>query len=812
MTIEFQPFVGARPFSEGDRRIFFGREAETRNLLSLIIAHKMVLVYSPSGAGKSSLLNAALIPMLREESFEVLPVARVKLEKEGSEILPVARVSEEDQTIKKRDIKNIYVFNTLKYWNDNKYNNEQLAEMSIPTFLKEREHIKDEDGFPSPRAIIFDQFEELFTWYPDRWEDRKFFFEQVGKALEDDPPLRAVFVMREEYIARLDHYVHFLPEKLRIRFHIDRLRKEGALQAIKDPLRPMYLFNWNNIPGNDNEKLIEYLKQIFGIDWIKIPEIKKTDDERTIKVYVEDKSCLLKFNNEKTKLNLEIYDGTAFELIARQENGGLNIYHPLPSFDNNVAEKLVDDLLKIWVEAEGPGPSPKEAVTGEFIEALQLQVVCRGLLQQFLRNPRIITFEDLDRYGNIDEALIKFYDNVVSTIAKKAYTLDEGHLRDWFEDQLITESGTRGTVFKGAKNTGNIPNSIIEILDKECHIIRADWRAGAHWYELTHDKFIEPIKTSNRKYRSKTKDSDAEKKENARRMAKEAIDAAENAWANQNYNETINYYNKALVGYQEIEDPLGEKITLFNLGQVYSETKNYKEAINIYQKVIALDPRFAQAYNNYAYLLDELGNTEAEKCYKKAIEIDPKLAEAYYNYALLLVELNRKDDAKVQYEKIHELEEICIEKSLIVASGFRARELTDACGIQTYKDYHILESSNEDFEFNIDRCLSLNLTMRAEKDTNTSLLLMVHDKTPYDHVSRFVVIGKTKGGDSGIYALVKNHFTIKDDGQWHDYTYNLKILKEYYPDADTIRMIQFYSYRECDGISHTFNIRRLLIK
>ena len=69
------PYVGPRPFETGER--LFGRDREARELLDLFIAERIVLLHSPSGAGKTSLLRAALIPRLRDEGFSVLPVARV---------------------------------------------------------------------------------------------------------------------------------------------------------------------------------------------------------------------------------------------------------------------------------------------------------------------------------------------------------------------------------------------------------------------------------------------------------------------------------------------------------------------------------------------------------------------------------------------------------------------------------------------------------------------------------------------------------------------------------------------------------------
>ena len=71
------PYVGPRPFTAKDRNRFFGRDREARDLIPLVISERLVLFYAQSGAGKSSLINARLIPGLRERNFIVLPVGRV---------------------------------------------------------------------------------------------------------------------------------------------------------------------------------------------------------------------------------------------------------------------------------------------------------------------------------------------------------------------------------------------------------------------------------------------------------------------------------------------------------------------------------------------------------------------------------------------------------------------------------------------------------------------------------------------------------------------------------------------------------------
>ena len=102
MKIE-NPYVGPRPFEERHQRRFFGRDWEADELVSLVVAHPAVLLYAQSGAGKTSLLNAKLIPLLRDE--------------EGLQVMPVARVwGEVPEEVQPEQIENLFVFNTLSGW------------------------------------------------------------------------------------------------------------------------------------------------------------------------------------------------------------------------------------------------------------------------------------------------------------------------------------------------------------------------------------------------------------------------------------------------------------------------------------------------------------------------------------------------------------------------------------------------------------------------------------------------------------------------------------------------------------------------
>ncbi len=60
------PFVGLRPYAEEDAVNFHGRDKEVESLLEIIQKNKLTALVGPPGSGKSSLINAGLIPRLEK--------------------------------------------------------------------------------------------------------------------------------------------------------------------------------------------------------------------------------------------------------------------------------------------------------------------------------------------------------------------------------------------------------------------------------------------------------------------------------------------------------------------------------------------------------------------------------------------------------------------------------------------------------------------------------------------------------------------------------------------------------------------------
>src|SRR5262249_26052968 len=60
------PYPGMIPFREEDARFFHGRDAEIQSLVAAVRHHRFLVVIGSSGSGKSSLVEAGLLPRLRE--------------------------------------------------------------------------------------------------------------------------------------------------------------------------------------------------------------------------------------------------------------------------------------------------------------------------------------------------------------------------------------------------------------------------------------------------------------------------------------------------------------------------------------------------------------------------------------------------------------------------------------------------------------------------------------------------------------------------------------------------------------------------
>ncbi len=178
----------------------------------------------------------------------------------------------------------------------------------------------------------------------------------------------------------------------------------------------------------------------------------------------------------------------ALTAVKRPAEQSGRIYAP------GVAESLVDNLRQIRLQGQA------DTQSGQFVEPVQLQVVCYQLWDNFKeRSTKEITQQDLQDMGNVDAALAQFYEQVISRVIA-TIDISENYLRDWFDRKLITEAETRGSVYRGPDRTGGLPTEVADTLANQ-FLLRSETRAGGIWYELVHDRFIGPILKANQAWR-----------------------------------------------------------------------------------------------------------------------------------------------------------------------------------------------------------------------------------------------------------------------------------------------------------------------
>ena len=269
-----------------------------------------------------------------------------------------------------------------------------------------RSPVPPRSGLPAPRALVIDQFEELFTLSPKYWRQRAELFDQIARALEQDPLLRVVLAIREDFLAQLDPYAELLPGGLRAAsgWSASALRRRSARS---EPVRDTYRSFVAGVGGKARLRTCP-----FRVDTAagRMPRTRASTSSR----------C---------------------------------------SFRSSV-------------RTCGPSCPPRST-----------------------RSPR----STCTRPGTWTRS------SGASTTGSRGRGpwahVREYRLRRWIDGAFITSGGTRSTVYRTDTATAEIPNAAIDELESR-HLIRAEWRAGARWYELTHDRFIQPIQSSNARFHS----------------------------------------------------------------------------------------------------------------------------------------------------------------------------------------------------------------------------------------------------------------------------------------------------------------------
>lgn len=259
------PYVGTQPFEEKENFIFFGRERDTEILINNIYNSQFLVMFAPSGVGKSSLINAGIIPQLRKvESFQIFYF--------------------NDWNIRFSD----QLTQTLSLGTNDK-------NRSLITVLRER--FRRTGKLP---VIILDQFEDII-----RYEQN---LSNVWDALAPignvrDKIARVVIVLCEDYLGKLNDLMDRIPNLMQNRFCLESMRSADIRSAIEELLKKV------SPPWQAERDLVERIIENLSLESSITPKIKSKIEpgylqlvcKRLWELHQEE-------NNSNRILQLKIYE------------------------------------------------------------------------------------------------------------------------------------------------------------------------------------------------------------------------------------------------------------------------------------------------------------------------------------------------------------------------------------------------------------------------------------------------------------------------------------------------------------------------
>ncbi|MEO1259688.1 MAG: hypothetical protein AAFZ15_12865 [Bacteroidota bacterium] len=238
-------YPGPQPFSSADQDLFYGRAKAIRELYRLIQLEQLIVLYAKSGLGKSSLLNAGIVPKAIADK-RLAPIdVRFHAWTEGSTETPlsITRRALVKELPKGSFFEKIFpddgsLWHAAKRW--------QLA--------------NNTNQVP---FLIMDQFEELFTYsegavqqfarafgemlapgIPRRVElvtglsidaQPDMLTDEQEEQLYDPIDIKVVIAIRSDRLSLLDRLTTYVRDILKHRYELAPLRRPQAREAILQP-------------------------------------------------------------------------------------------------------------------------------------------------------------------------------------------------------------------------------------------------------------------------------------------------------------------------------------------------------------------------------------------------------------------------------------------------------------------------------------------------------------------------------------------------------------------------------------------------
>ena len=209
------PFKFLDSYAQQDLDIFFGREQETESLYQALSGVKHLLVYGPSGAGKTSLIECGLRNQFSDADWYALSIRRGRNMLASTYAAINQALNVEARSSEARLIAPLRSGQTLS---------EAIQRLFSQRF--------------QPIYLLYDQFEELLI--SGSQEEKETFFTEIDTLIRYRVPCRVLFIMREEFIGTLSEYEHLCPSIFENRFRLEKMTRGQVEQVIQSILEAEY--------------------------------------------------------------------------------------------------------------------------------------------------------------------------------------------------------------------------------------------------------------------------------------------------------------------------------------------------------------------------------------------------------------------------------------------------------------------------------------------------------------------------------------------------------------------------------------------
>jgi WD40 repeat protein len=196
-TKEFNPFPGLRPFAPEDRDLFFGRKAESDEIIAKLLKNRYITLIGTSGNGKTSLINAGVLPGIMNLKNEGSAVWKILSFTPGKD--PFGNLSD----ILSNGINGIGQkgIDRDSIYSDLLNNSGGFSEVARKYLIKSDENV----------LLVIDQFDEFFRYISPGKSDTtqaalKFTDFLIESALKQDPKVFIIVAIRAEYLTECSHY------------------------------------------------------------------------------------------------------------------------------------------------------------------------------------------------------------------------------------------------------------------------------------------------------------------------------------------------------------------------------------------------------------------------------------------------------------------------------------------------------------------------------------------------------------------------------------------------------------------------------